>query len=333
MKALIVCLSSDLPVYTLRDSNTIYFVYNKLEVFIGQTPYSSNFSIVENMPQDPVMDHLYIDLSDGLVKVYDDYSVVEIARVQTEEMWEILKQAGTIHFYNSKEQYLDTVTRMLVIPFSDGKYTLTVDIPNDLLYNENTITKFNPETGQFEIYGETFNEDPLETKGWRGKKSSTVDVVASDGHISASVRISKSDNNIIKVLEDGLYAYPHNTISQEEFDSWKAAYEEYKSRMEYYLGIINKALEDIDELINKEEIDRKIHEALETMYPTIDQALEDYELLSEKVDELFDYAENYTDEKVEDACAVLEDLIQEALDHPWGDLTPDPEPEPEEEGE
>lgn len=333
MKTLVVCLSSDLPFYTLRDSNTIYYVYNKLVVYNGQVPYTSPYSIVDGMPENPVGNLLYIDVSDGTVKIFDDYTVVTIATVGSEEMLDVLKQANTILYYDSKEQYIDKTTRMLVIPYTNGVYNLVVDIPGDLLYNENTITKYNPDTGQFEIYGETFNEDPLETSGWHGHETDTVNVVANDGTIVANAKISKADNNIIRALSDGLYAYPHNAITQEEFDSWKSSYEEYKSLLEYYLNIINEALEDAQGMINPEVIDKKIKDTLDTMYPVIDEAIANYEQLSEKVDELFEYAQEYSTEKMAAAVEYLEDLVNEALAHPWGDLPEGSEDDEEEGGE
>ena len=152
MKALMVCLSSDLHHSTNRDSNTMYFVYDKQVLYDGQSPYSSTFSIVEDMPSEPALDRYYIDLSDGIVKMYTDYEVKSFAEVQTQAMWDVLKQAGTIHFFNSKQQYIDGQTRMLSVPFSDGAYQLIVDIPNDLIFNKQTILKYNPEIGGFDVY-------------------------------------------------------------------------------------------------------------------------------------------------------------------------------------
>lgn len=333
MKALIVLLSSDLPHSTKRDSNTMYFVYDKQVLFDGQSPYSSNYSIVEEMPDKPALDRFFIDLSDGLVKIPEDYSIFEYARVQTQAMLDILIQAGTSHFFDSKQQYIDEQVRMLSVPFSDGAYQLVVDIPNDLLFNDQTILKYNSEIGAFEIYGETLNVDPLETTGWHGHTTDTVITKVEDGRIKGKVRISQSDNNIIKVLEDGIYAYPSNTISQEEFDSWKKAYDDYKGIINYYIQNIEEILAEAGEIISEEVVDQKIHDALEKVIPDLEEAIEKFDELAEKLDELYTYSEVYADNAMRDTIAILDSMIQEALDEPWADIEPEPEPEPDPEPE
>lgn len=333
MKALIVCLSSDLPHSTNRDSNTMYFVYDKQVLYDGQSPYSSTFSIVQEMPSEPALDRFFIDLSDGLVKLKNDYQLLEYARVQTDEMWDVLRQAGTIHFFNSKQQYIDGQTRMLSVPFSNGAYQLTVDIPNDLLFNEKTILKYNPEVGAFEIYGETLDEDPLETTGWHGHNTDTVITKVEDGRIKAKVRISQADNNIIKVLDDGIYAYPHNTISQEEFDSWKKAYDDYKGLINYYIANIQEILDEAEEIISEEVVDRKIHAALELVIPDLEQAIAEFDELSQRLDEVYEYANTYADLAFDNAIEIMDSMIQEALDEPWADIPDEPNEDDNEESE
>ena len=331
MKALIVCLSSDLPHSIQRDCNTMYFVYDKQVLYDGQSPYSSTFSIVQRMPDQPAIDRYYIDLSDGLVKLKDDYKLYEYARVQTASMLQVLQQAGTIHFFNSKQQYIDGQTRMISVPFSDGAYQLIVDIPNDLLFNDQTILKYNTEKGAFDIYGETLDEDPLETNGWKGHPTDTVITKVEDGRITAKVKISNADNNIIKVLDDGIYAYPSNAISQEEFDSWKDSYEDYKSLINYYISNIQKILDEAEEVISEEVVDRKIHDSLVDVIPNLEEAVENFDVLSERLDEVYEFAQNHADLAFEAAVQTIDSIIQEALDEPWADIPEESEPENNEE--
>ena len=320
MKALIVCLSSDLPHSTQRDSNTMYFVYDKQVLFDGQSLYASTFSIVEEMPSEPAIDRFFIDLSDGIVKLKDDYGLHEYARVQTDAMLDVLMRAGTIHYFNSKHHYIDDQTRMLSVPFSDGAYQLVVDIPNDLLFNDQTILKYNSDTGSFEVYGETLDADPLETSGWHGHITDTVITKVEDGRIKAKVRISQGENNIIKVLDDGLYAYPHNTITREEFDSWKKSYDDYKGLINYYIANIQEILSEAQEIITEEVVDNKIKTALEKVIPDLETAIANFDELSERLNEVYDYASTYADTAIQDAITIMDRMIQEALEEPWGNL-------------
>ena len=323
MKALIVCLSSDLPNSTLRDSNTMYFVYDKQVLYDGQSPYSSTFSIVNGLPSNPALDRFFIDLSDGIVKLIDDYEVHDYAQVQTEAMLEILRPAGTIHFFNSKHQYIDGQTRMLSVPFSDGSYQLVVDMPNDLLFNDQTILKYNSDTGAFEIYGETLNDDPLETKGWKGHATDTVITKVEDGRISAKVKISNKDHNMIRVLDDGIYAYPSNSLSREEFESWKKSYDDYKGLINYYIANIQEILSEAQEIITEEVVDEKIRTALEAVIPDLQEAIAKFDELSERLQEVYDYASEYADTAIQEAITIMDRMIQEALEDPWGNITPE----------
>ena len=258
LKTLIVCLSTDLPKEADRDTNYIYFVYNTLTLFMGKAVYGENFCICDTMPELPTIGTLYICLDDGKVKVYDDYQVKDIGEVETREMLNILSQAGTMYYFNSKERYIDKQNRMLVLPFMNGSYNMVIDVPNDLLYNEKTVIKYNPESERFEIWGETYDEDPLETKGFVGHKTDTVDIQVKDGRIEGSVKISKEWGNLIRVVEDGLYVQVHDAITQKEFDSWKYNYEEYKIRLEYFVNSIKDDLENIESLISEDAINSRI---------------------------------------------------------------------------
>ena len=328
MKALIVCLSSDLPHSTNRDCNTMYFVYDRQVLYDGQSPYSSTFSIVPEMPSEPAIDRFFIDTSDGLVKMYSDYQIKEYAQVATDAMLDVLKQAGTIHFFTSKHQYIDSQTRMLSVPFTDGAYQLVVDIPNDLLFNEKTILKFNPEKGGFEIYGETLDEDPLENNGWHGHRTETVITKVEDGRIKAKIRISQSDGNIIKVLDDGLYAYPSNTLSYEEFESWKKSYDDYKGLINYYIQNIQQLLADVEGMITEDVIDQKIHDALEDVIPELDTAIQNFDVLAEHLDEVYEFAHQYADETINAAIEDIDAALNEAFAEPWADF-PEPETDPD----
>jgi len=328
LKTLVVCLSTDLPKEADRDTNYIYFVYNTLTLFMGKAVYGENFCICDTMPELPALGTLYICLDDGRVKVYDDYRVKEIGEVENREMLNILSQAGTMYYFNSKDRYIDKHNRMLVLPFMNGSYNLVVDVPNDLLYNEKTVIIYNPDEERFEIFGETYDEDPLETKGFVGHDTQTVDIKVKDGRIEGSVRISDDRHNLIRVVEDGLFVQVHDAITQKEFDSWKTNYEQYKLRLEYFLDSISDDLSHIEELISEDAINAKIQYYLNQVYPTIDEAIAAYDELNRKILAALSDYEAYAENRFDDIETELNEKIDEALRDPWVNLDPEPEPEP-----
>lgn len=64
-KTLRVCLSKDLPDILDREPNFLYFLYDKLMLFMGQNIYNDPFCIVPALPDDPISGMLYIDFGDG----------------------------------------------------------------------------------------------------------------------------------------------------------------------------------------------------------------------------------------------------------------------------
>ena len=320
LKTLVVCLSTDLPTEADRDVNFIYFVYNTLTLFMGKAVYGENFCIVDSMPNEPDIDRLYICLDDGKVKVYDDYEIIEIGEVQTREMLNILSQAGTLYYFNSKERYIDRNERLLVLPFNNGEYRMVIDGPGDLLYNDNTVVKYNSDSERFEIYGETYDEDPLDTKGFRGHETDSVKIDVKDGRIEGNVKISQGDGNLIRVVEDGLYVAVKDAITNKEFDSWKSGYDLYKSQIEGYVASIEENIEKIKDIISEEVINEKIQYYLEQVYPTIDEAIEQYEVLNQTILSALDSYEVYANTRFNEIESELRAKVEEALEHPWGDL-------------
>ena len=119
-KTLRVCLSSELPSIYDRSINFIYYLYDKLEVFLGKNYYSDPYAIVETFPDNPVLGMLYFCLNDGTVSSYINNTKEIIANIETQEQLEILKQAGTKFFVNSDRRYLDVKTKIISLPFKNG---------------------------------------------------------------------------------------------------------------------------------------------------------------------------------------------------------------------
>ena len=295
LKKLRVCLSKDFPLYEDRSPSYIYFLYDKLEVYVGQAPYHDQYVICEEMPHDPVVGILYFDLSDGYAKVYTDYTVREVAKVETDEQLDILKEAGTMFFVHSERRYLDLQRRIITLPYQNGTYELTVSLANNLKIDKDTVIAYNPETNQFEITGNINNADIIFGNGYYGSKGNTANVTVEEHKISAQVKLSPAYDNMLKFLSDGLYANASDRVTKKEFESWKKNFQEYKISMEKYLKDLESQIGQSASLVSEATIDKKIHEALVEVYPTIDAALASFDEMASQFEGIETRVKTYTD--------------------------------------
>ena len=285
LKILRVCLSKDLPLLNNRDPNIIYFLYDKLTVFLGQSLYNDPYAIVESMPKDPVNGMLYFTL-DGYVKAYINYSIETIAKIENNEQLELLKQAGTIFFVNAEKRYLDLQRRIITLPFQNGTYELTVSVGND-------------------------------SSGYKGKDTSTAAVKVDNQSISADIKVSPAYNNILRYIKDGLYANVDDRVTQKEFESWKSSFLQYKTDMEYYLKDLEDQIYDSQGVVSDESINKRIHDALVKVYPEIDHMIESYDKISEEMTKLEERCMGYSDTKLNSARDDLNNAILDATNNPW----------------
>ena len=321
LKTLKVCLSNELPLLSDRDPDIIYFLYDKLTIFIGQNMYYDPYAIVETVPENPVTGILYFTLDDGKVRVYVDYEMVEIAKIENKEQLEILKQSGSTFFINSKRRYLDLNRRIVTLPFQNGTYELTVSLANDLIIDKDTVIGFNPETNMFEIIGDKYDHDLLFIKDYYGENTSTIETKIDDGHrIISEAKISKGYNNIIKIVNDGLYADISDRVSKEEFDNLVVSYKEYKTYMEHYLNCLQSKIDDGIKIISPESISKRILEALENVYPEINDTLESFDKLYAQFEGIERRSKIYADEKYQDAYNELREVVLDISNNVWEDF-------------
>lgn len=318
MKTLRVCHSSDLPSIESRSSDFIYFLYDKLEVFLGQNYYSDPYAIVESYPYDNVIaGMLYFCLDDGYVKAQVNLIDTKIAHVESEEQLDILKQAGTTFFVNAERRYLDTRTRCISLPFANGTYELTVSLASDLKINENTVIGFNPETQEFEIIGDIQDFDLVFSRDYKSKDTNTVKTNVEDHKISGDIKIDPVYDNIIKETPYGLHASVDDRVTQRTFDLWTAEFVEYKENMERFIEQLADLIERAEEIISTDTIARKILEALRAVYPEIDDALANYDTYAAKIDGLDQEIKSYADTQFANVDADLSQKIQDAISNPW----------------
>ena len=104
MKILTICPSEFLPPYSERTRDHIYFVYDKMALYLGRDVYSDAFCVVEDIPDIPVEGMLYITF-DGFVKARINEQVIIIAEIENRQQLDYLKVIYTmmkIHSLKSK---------------------------------------------------------------------------------------------------------------------------------------------------------------------------------------------------------------------------------------
>lgn len=317
LKTLRVCLSEDLPLITERDPNYIYFLYDKLTIFRGQSLHEDPYIIVENIPDNPIRGMLYFVLNDGTVKVYTEYGVRDVALIESKDQIEILRQLGTMFFIYSDKRYLDLQRRIITLPYRNGTYELTVSAANNLKLDKDTVIAFNPETNQFDIVGKREDFDLVFTSRYRGKDTKTADTKVENHSIHTDIKISPAYDNILKFVNDGLYANVNDRVTKEEFNRWYSVYQEYKSNMEAYLRDLAERIENTHGDVSEETINKKIHDALTAVYPEIDEILSRYETIAEEFEEIEIRSKSYTDKEVQNAYNELYKMVIEVTDDPW----------------
>lgn len=314
MKTLRVCHSSELPTIQDRDINYIYYLYDKLEVFMGRNYYSDPYAIVESYPFDNVIPGmLYFCLDDGYVRAQVNLEDKQIALVENQEQLDILKQAGTTFFVNADKRYLDVKTKCISLPFANGTYELTVNLASDLKINSNTVIGFNEETQEFEIIGDIQDFDLVFTRKYRGSETDSATTTVEDHKISTDVHISALEDNIIKATPSGLYAMVNDRVPSIVFSEWVEKFKDYKEDMDAYIEELADLIERAEEIISEDTIARKIHEALLERYPMIDQALADFDEYAARIDGLYEYA----DDKYTALENEVEIKINGATNDPW----------------
>ena len=317
LKTLRVCLSTELPLIEERDPNFLYFLYDKLMLFVGQSLYYDPYAIVETMPEEPAFGLLYFTLDDGKVKVYREYVIREIAEIESAEQLEILKQAGTTFFIQSERRYLDLRRRIITLPFHNGTYELTVSLANNLLIDEDTVIGFNTESNTFEIIGKKEDYDLVFAKGYQGIDTDTVDIDVSENRITGNLKISPAYDNILRLLNDGLYANANDKLTIAKFKEWVDYFTKYKTEIDGYIEELTDKVSDIEGNTSPQSIAEHVLEALEKVYPEIDEVMATYQEIVAKFDGIEERLMNYAEERYSLAYSDLYALMMDVTANPW----------------
>jgi len=299
-KILKVITSEFLPSSVDRSVDTVYFVYDKMAIYLGHNFYSDPFCIVEKLPDKPIEGMLYITM-DGKLKSYQDGKEVEIGEIESADQIELLKKAGSVYFMKAEYRYLDLQTRTLQLPFHNGTYQLSISMTKDTVIDENTVIVYNPQNKIFEIHSDIIDDEEADDllNSYKGVKSSTVETVVKDNKIHADLVISPNENNILKVLHNGLYANLNDVVNSAEFEQLAASYESYKIAIEAYIKELEEVIETAEFNVNEDSIAVKILEELQKYEPTIDDIINDYEYIYEQLGYIRESIITYTDDKFE----------------------------------
>lgn len=324
LKTLKVILSKDFPLLADRVSSIIYFMYDKLELWIGQNKYTDPYVVVETFPTNATHGYLYLCLDDGTVKALIDYSPKVLAEIENEEQLELLKQTGSNFFIHSEKRYLDLQRRIVTLPYQNGTYELTVSLANDLIIDKDTVIAYNMETNQFDIFAHTYDAGLAHGEGYRGLETNTAKTVVSDNRISTEIKISRGYGNMLKFVSDGLYAYAEDRVTKKEFDSWKRNYESYKMSMEYYLKDLESQFENSQTVVSPNAISQRISDALHEVYPEIDTILASYDEIAAKFEGIEDRLNTRSDASFEAARTELREVITASFQNPWEDFGGEP---------
>ena len=319
MKVLKVINSHDFPPVLDRDPNVIYFLYNKLEIYFGQSQYTDPYLVCDHDPDDPINQMLYFILETGKVKLFTNYALSTIAEVETPEMLELLKtQGGSYFFVNADKRYLDLQKRIITLPYRNGQWNLTVDMVNNIQLTEDSAIGFNPDTNCFDISATKYDYDLIFTRDYRGVETPTANTIVEDHSIKTEIKVSSEPGNIIKVYNDGIGAIISGKVPYEEYSQWRTEFYDYKANMEGFIGDLEERVEHVEESISEDIITRKIHEALLEVYPLIDESLVKYDAIVNEIDGVLAQAAAYTDAKVAEGVEEIKEVIDNT-DY-WGDF-------------
>lgn len=314
LKTLRVCNTQDLPRGLNRKPDFYYFLYDKLVLFQGSRIYDDPYVILDDVPDDPIPNLLYITLKDGYIKIYEDYTIVNIAVIESQEQLELLKQSGTLFFLRSDRRYMDVDQRYLTLPYHNGKYLLTIDLCKDIKINNNTVIRFDEHEGRFFIEGDHAFED---FRRYQPGRSDTVDITIEDDYIRAGVKLSKDPRNIIKVVKDGLYAAITDKVTDDDFSVFKKNYYEYKAILQGYLEDVDEALKKSNDAITS-DIDDKIMSAIQDAYGEMSSVFDKYDELLKKVEDMEAASKKYTDDQFAEAVESLNNSTN--MNNVWGEF-------------
>lgn len=247
-----ICLYKDLPDLVDRDINYFYFTYDKLILFRGQNQYYDPFIICDTIPDDPIINHLYIEMKTGFMRSLIGDSIVDVARVEDQSQMHLLRDIGTTYFMNADKRYIDQGSRTLQLPYYNGRYNMSVSMANDIRIDEKLVVRYDNKSEGFYIEGE--HADIPNFKPYTGHITDSVATIVEEHTIRPEVRISNAPNNMVKLLRDGLYVGIDHKANINDFMALKSKYEQDRDKLSGILPELFAMVDDMEEYINPDSI-------------------------------------------------------------------------------
>lgn len=317
-RTLKVCKSEELPDKPDRDKNYMYLVYDKMELHIYQSRYSDPFCIVEVLPANKAQmtDKMVYITTDGYIYCYMNYKAYQLGTVENfdSDQLEILRKCGTTYFLNAESRYIDKQKRTIQLPFQNGNYQLNLSIFEDVMIDENTVIRFNPETEQFYIAGKEYQFDNRlnNIHAYSGRTSNTVKNKIDKHVFRSDVRISENENNSIQALKNGLYVSTFDLAKLDDYDRMILAFANYKSIIDIYISELREIVGEATESVSPAQIAAKITEALNAYEPTIQTMFDQYSGLSDRLATVEDTVTNGFSTAMEAAKDEIKNYINES---------------------
>lgn len=330
--------SQDLPIPQEREKDHLYYVYDKMKLYLYQSMYSDPFSIVEKLPDQSVLveNMLYIVLN-GYMYTYSHNSIIELGHIEINEFGDVdpdqldlLKTVGTVYFMNSEERYIDPQTRTLQLPYQNGTYQLTLNLAKDLIIDRETIISFNEETEQFEVMGAEFQPDKWlkDIYRYRGNWNETIVTEVEEGFNAIKSRVNVADisGNAIQILGQGLYVNANNFAEASRYSDMVYAFANYKNIIDRYVAECMEAIMEVTSTISSETISERIKAILEDYKPTIKDMFDKYADLKQDIYDI-DYMIDH-DLKAKVTLSKNEIInYVDSKDKAWSYFTEDGDPE------
>lgn len=317
LKILTICSSEFLPAYDKRLREHIYFVYDKMSIYLGKDSYSDPFCIVEDIPNKPVDGMLYITF-DGFVKARINDQVIIIAEIEDEKQLKLIKNAGNIYFMKAEYRYLDLQNRTIELPYQNGCFHLSVNLAKEVMINENTVIRFDPKQQRFIIDAEMYypeNELP-KIKEYSGKETKSAITTVDGTSIRTEVKISGRENNMLEVYNNGLYVNLSDKVSSVDFDKFVSSYNQYKTMLDGYVNELKDVVDSMGENVSETSINKKITDALTSYKPTILDVLQNYETMSSELKKLKTESYTFINDKFDSVENEILDYINN-MTSPW----------------
>lgn len=252
MMVLRICLYKDLPEVNDRDINYFYFIYDRLILFRGQNQYYDPFIICDTIPDNPIVNCLYIELKTGYIRALIGDEVCDIAQVEDYVQMSYLRDIGTTYLMNTDRMYIDQGSRTLQLPYYNGKYNMSVSMANDIKFDEKLVARYDKDTESFYIEGE-HHEIP-NFKPYTGHDTDSVTVTVDEHMITPEVRVSRAPRNMIKVLRGGLYVGIDHKARMEDFEALKIQYERDRAKLDRVVPALIDLVDNLQDRISPDSI-------------------------------------------------------------------------------